>query len=306
MEKRELEAERGRRLLEESQDIVLVLDDKDRLIAASRRARETIDGLVKGKKVSADLLQPEPWRPRRVPLGGMRESLVFLREPGELAAYEELRAGFTAAVSHELRTPLARLLALLETAALPSADVDSLIEQGKAEVEQIRELIDDVLFLSELETGRAVVALTATRAAPVVRAVLEAVGERASRAGVTLSSELDESAEVPLRPRMLRVVLENLVENALRYAGDGAAFAIELERSGEDVVLTAADTGVGVSPADLSRLFERFYRADRARVSRGSGLGLAIVKHIVTSGGGEVTASSSPGEGLEIVMLFPG
>jgi two-component system phosphate regulon sensor histidine kinase PhoR len=308
MEKRELEAERGRRLLEESQDIVLVLDDKDRLVAASRRARETIDGLVKGKEVSADLLQPEPWRPRRVPLelDGMRESLVYLREPGELAAYEELRAGFTAAVSHELRTPLARLLALLETAALPSADVDSLIEQGKAEVEQIRELIDDVLFLSELETGRAVVALTATRAAPVVREVLEAMGERASRAGLTLSSELDESADVPLRPRMLRVVLENLVENALRYAGDGAAFAITLERSGEDVVLTAADTGVGVPPADLPRLFERFYRADQARVSRGSGLGLAIVKHIVTSAGGEVTASSSPGEGLEIVLLFPG
>ena len=74
-----------------------------------------------------ELLQPEPWRPRRVPVevNGRREYLVYLREPGELAAYEELRAGFTAAVSHELRTPLARLLALLETAALPSADVQA-------------------------------------------------------------------------------------------------------------------------------------------------------------------------------------
>jgi two-component system phosphate regulon sensor histidine kinase PhoR len=307
MENHELEAERGRRLLEESPEIVLVLDDEDRLVVASRRARETLEGLTPGQPVAGELLQPEPWRPRRVPVevNGRREYLVYLREPGDLAAYEELRAGFTAAVSHELRTPLARLLALLETAALPSANVDELIEQGKAEVEQIRELIDDVLFLSELETGRAVVALTAIPAAPVVREVLDELAERASRAGVTLSAELDESVEVPLRPRMLRVVLENLVENALRYAGDGVVFSVTLERTSDAVVITAADTGIGVSEDDLPRLFERFYRADRARASRGTGLGLAIVKHIVTSAGGQVEASSPPGQGLEIRISFP-
>ena len=140
MENAELEAERGRRLLEESSEIVLVVDEDDRLIAASRRARETLDGLVLGQAVPEQLLQSEPWRTRRVPVevDGTRESLLYLREPGELAAYEELRAGFTAAVSHELRTPLARLLALLETAALPSANVDELLEQGKAEVEAER------------------------------------------------------------------------------------------------------------------------------------------------------------------------
>ena len=307
MENHELEAERGRRLLEESPEIVLVLDEEDRLLVASRRARETLDGLTPGEAVAPELLEPEPWRPRRVPLevNGRREYLVYLREPGELAAYEELRAGFTAAVSHELRTPLARLLALLETAALPSADVQDLIEQGKAEVEQIRELIDDVLFLSELETGRAVVALTATPAAPVVRGVLDELAERASRAGVTLASELDEAAQVPLRPRMLRVVLENLAENAIRYAGDGVAFTITVGRSAGGVVITAVDTGSGVAEADLPRLFERFYRADRARASRGTGLGLAIVKHIVTSAGGHVEASSPPGQGLEIRVSFP-
>src|SRR5436190_10774222 len=195
MENPELEAERGRRLLEEGSEIVLVLDDQDRLVVASRRALETLDGLVPGEVVPEQLLQSEPWRPRRVPVevNGARESLLYLREPGDLAAYEELRAGFTAAVSHELRTPLARLLALLETAALPATDVQQLIEQSKSEVEQIRELIDDVLFLSELETGRAVVALTATPAAPVVREVLAELAERDSRADVELVSALDES-----------------------------------------------------------------------------------------------------------------
>jgi two-component system, OmpR family, phosphate regulon sensor histidine kinase PhoR len=303
----ELEAERGRWLLEESPEIVLLLDDESRLIGASRRALKTLTGLVVGEAVPEELLQPEPWRPRSVPLDldGIREQLLYLRAPGELAAYEELRAGFTAAVSHELRTPLARLLALLETALLPSVKAEELIEQAKAEVEQIVELIDDVLFLSELETGRAVVALTSTRGAPVVRQVIEAMAERALRAGVTLNADLDEETEVPLRPRMLRVVLENLTENALRYAGDGTTFSIMLGREGDEVTITASDDGAGASEEDLQRLFERFYRADRARASRGTGLGLAIVKHIVTSAGGRVEASGAQGRGLTIKIVFP-
>ena len=307
MENSELAAERGRRLLEESPEIVLVLDDENRVLAASRRARETLDWLVVGEPIPPELLQPEPWRPQRVPVevDGHRESLVWLREPGDLAAYEELRAGFTAAVSHELRTPLARLLALLETAALPSVNVEELIEQGKSEVEQITELIDDVLFLSELETGRAVVALTSTRAAPIIREVLAGLSEPALRAGITLGSDLDEKAEVPLRPRMLRVAIENLAENAIRYAGDGATFTTRLTRDGTETVITASDDGIGVSDQDLQRLFERFYRSDRARASRGTGLGLAIVKHIVTSAGGRVEAASKPGHGLEITISFP-
>jgi len=305
-ERLELEAERGRWVLEESPELVLLLDDESRLIAASRRARESLAGLALGEPVPEELLQPEPWRPRRVSieLDGKRESLVYLREPGELAAYEELRAGFTAAVSHELRTPLARLLALLETALLPSVNPDELIEQGKAEVEQIGELIDDVLFLSELESGRAVVTLASTPAAPVVLEVVESMAERAVRAGVTLRSEIDETVEIPLRPRMLRVVLENLAENAIRYAGDGSTFSIVLGRVGDEVVLTAADDGAGVNEEDLQRLFERFYRADRARASRGTGLGLAIVKHIVTSAGGLVEAAGGTGQGLEIRIAF--
>jgi two-component system phosphate regulon sensor histidine kinase PhoR len=303
----ELEAERGRRLLEESPEIVLLLDDDARLIGASRRAWETLTGIAVGERVPDDLLQPEPWRPRSVPLelDGRHEQLLYLREPGELAAYEELRAGFTAAVSHELRTPLARLLALLETALLPSVNANDLIEQGKAEVEQIGELIDDVLFLSELETGRAVVTLASTRAAPVVHEVIDAMAERALRAGVTLSADVDAGIEVPLRPRMLRVVVENLTENAIRYAGDGASFSIVLGREGDEVLLIASDDGAGASEEDLQRLFERFYRADRARASRGTGLGLAIVKHIVTSAGGRVEASGAPGRGLRIQISFP-
>src|ERR671936_429338 len=141
---------------------MLVLSSDDRLIAASRRARESLPQLDPGEWVPPELLSDRSGRAVvRIPyeLDGRRETLVYLGEPGDQAAYEELRTGFTAAVSHELRTPLARLLALLETALLPEADQTRLIERARDEVQQVRELIDDVLFLSELETGREVVAL---------------------------------------------------------------------------------------------------------------------------------------------------
>ncbi len=104
---------------------------------------------------------------------------------------------------------------------------------------------------------------------------------------------------------MLKVVAENLAENALRYAGPGATFTFVLTRESGLLVLTAFDTGVGVGESDLPRLFERFYRADQARASRGTGLGLAIVKHIVTSAGGSVEATGKRGEGLTIRCVFP-
>jgi signal transduction histidine kinase len=105
---------------------------------------------------------------------------------------------------------------------------------------------------------------------------------------------------------MLRVVVRNLAENAIRYAGPGATFTLSAERqAGGAVVLAGRDDGVGVEEAELSRLFERFFRADRARASRGTGLGLAIVKHVVTQAGGTVEARGARGRGLEVRCVFP-
>jgi two-component system, OmpR family, phosphate regulon sensor histidine kinase PhoR len=301
-----LDAARGRILIEESGEIVVVLDEHERVVLASRRARDAVPELVVGELVPEELLRP-PHGPPPVltpyELDGRRELLLRLPQP-DLSAYEELRSGFTAVVSHELRTPLARLLALLETALLPGTDQTDLVEQAREEVEQIRELIDEVLFLSELETGREVVSLGHTRALPVLREVLDDLADAASRAGISVRAEGDEAAELPLRPRMLRAVAENLTENAIRYAGQGARFTLSVEDEASGTLLRAADTGTGVPREELGRLFERFYRADRARASRGTGLGLAIVKHIVTSAGGTIEARGGPGEGLEIRCFF--
>jgi len=298
------DAVRGQVLLEESREAVVVLDAAGRIVLASRRARQAL-GVREGDELGPELLQSEralvvPYR-----VEGRHERLVYLSEAGDLAAYEELRSGFTAAVSHELRTPLARLLALLELAALPGEDVAELVDQARREIDAIRELIDEVLFLAELESGSRVVSLGAEPVLPVLEEVAEELREQAARAGVSLAVEGDADATAEVRPRMLRVVARNLAENAIRYAGPGASATLSVRREDGAVVIRIADDGVGVDQEDLSRLFERFYRADRSRHTRGTGLGLAIVKHVVASAGGTVEASGGRGKGLEIRCLFP-
>src|SRR5256712_4856541 len=144
----------------------------------------------------------------------------------EARAYEELRAGFTAAVSHELRTPLARLLSLLESAALPGVDRDALLAQAREQVEEMSELVDDVLFLSELESGRQVVALSPTRVLPVLEEVRSRLADSAERADVAILFDAAPEVELPLRRRMLQVVVENLAQNAIRYAGPGSTLTL--------------------------------------------------------------------------------
>jgi signal transduction histidine kinase len=283
---------RARALVEALAEPVIVLDHERRLVAASPAARAALVDATPGRRVSEDVLGAEP-----------KPLVLFLAALPELSAYQELRAGFTAAVSHELRTPLARLLVLLESTMLPGADVDGLVEQARQEIQQTRDLIDDVLFLGELETGREVVSLGWTRALPIVEEIARSFHDRSEHAQVRVVVAGDPEVELPLRPRMLRVVVENLIANSIRYAGPGSTCTISVEPG---PVLVVADDGKGVSESDLPRLFERFYRADQARTSRGTGLGLAIVKHVVTAAGGTVEARSEPGQGLTIVCRFAG
>ncbi len=281
---------RVRVLLEGLDEPVVVVDADRRLVAASPAAAALLGDATPGRRIGEDA-------------GGAL--VLHVGSLPELSAYQELRAGFTAAVSHELRTPLQRLLVVLESASLPGADIDGLLEQARTEVEQARDLIDDVLFLGELETGREVVSLGSTRALPVLEAAVAAYTDRAAHAEVAVELTGGAEVEIPLRPRMLRVVAENLLANAIRYAGPGSTCRVRVTQIGSQPELVVADDGIGVAADELARIFERFYRADAARSTRGTGLGLAIVKHIVTSAGGSVEARGGPGRGLEIVCRFP-
>jgi two-component system, OmpR family, phosphate regulon sensor histidine kinase PhoR len=284
---------RARIVVENLVEPVVVLDSERRLVAASPAAREALGEATPGRRLSEDALAVEP------PV-----LVLYLAAVPELSAYQELRAGFTAAVSHELRTPLARLLVLLESTTLPGADVDGLIDQARQEIQAAGDLIDDVLFLGELETGREVVSLGRTRAFPIAEEIVASLADRAEHAEIRFVLAVGSGVELPLRPRMLRVVVENLLMNSLRYAGPGSTCTLTVSHESGGPLLVVADDGKGVDESDLPRLFERFYRADQARTTRGTGLGLAIVKHVITSAGGTVEARGGHGRGLEIVCRF--
>jgi two-component system phosphate regulon sensor histidine kinase PhoR len=285
---------RAQVLVARLEEPVVVLDSERRLVAASPAAAAALGDVTPGRRVGEDVLTAEP-----------QPLVLYLAALPELSAYQELRAGFTAAVSHELRTPLTRLLVLIESATLPGARIDELVEQARQEIQQAGDLIDDVLFLGELETGREVVSLGRTRALPVAEEILTSFADRAERAQVGLVVTGGPTVELPLRQRMLRVVVENLVTNSIRYSGPGSTCTVTVSEEAAGPLLVVSDDGKGVEESDLPRLFERFYRADQARSSRGTGLGLAIVKHVVTSADGTVEARGGPGRGLEIVCRFP-
>src|SRR3954447_3270082 len=163
--------ERARAVVAALAEPVVVLYSERRLVAASPPATTILGDQALGRRVGEDA-------------GGAL--VLFIGDLPELSAYQELRAGFTAAVSHELRTPLARLLVLVETATLPGADVDELVEQARQEIEATRDLVDDVLFHDALETGREVVSLGRARALPVLEGVAAAYADRALRSEVQL------------------------------------------------------------------------------------------------------------------------
>lgn len=293
---------RARALIEESPEIVALLDEAGVVRRCSRRAR--VEGAEEGQPLPEHLVTAKRLD---VPLDidGTQESLVYFGSPGALAAYEELRSGFTASVSHELRTPLARLLIHLEGAELPGADIPAQLDKARAEVDQVTELIDEVLFLSQLETGQEIVGLGGAPTHPILTDVASELEAKAERAGLRIVVTGDTTVELPIRPRMQRVIAENLVENAIRYAGEGSTLNLSVSRDGAELVMSGSDDGIGVAEADIPRLFERFYRADRARSSRGTGLGLAIVKHITVAAGGHVEARGGEGRGLEVRCVFP-
>src|SRR5262249_4076603 len=133
-------------------------------------------------------------------------------------AYEGLRVGFTAAVSHELRPPLARLLVLIDSAALAGDDRDDLLAQAREQIEEMSELVDDILFLSELESGREVVSLGSTPVLPVLEEVRDRLAGSAERADVRIAVDADAAVQLPLRRRLLQGVGEKPAENAIRCA----------------------------------------------------------------------------------------
>ncbi len=248
------------------------------------------------------------------PVTGMseREVLVFLIDFTDAVAYQELRSQFSANVSHELRTPLTGLAGLIE--ALGDPDMDPVtharfVDRAASEIQRLVALITDVLFLSELEATEWSAPAARTDARVAIDNAVEALGDVAAEHGVTVTVDADAPVWTPLTERMATTVVQNLVENAVKYGGPGSTTVIAARTAGDGrwAEITCSDDGPGIAERHLPHIFERFYRADPSRSKRlgGTGLGLSIVKHIAERYGGVAEASSREGFGTTITVRLP-
>jgi two-component system, OmpR family, phosphate regulon sensor histidine kinase PhoR len=255
---------------------------------------------------------------------GVDESQVQLAAAEKRAAAEQARADsadrsrreLVVSASHELRTPVASLRGHLDSLnnpdRKPRLDPEAREYVGimAGEVRRLSSLVDDVLSLARADAGELRLELRPIHAEDVARQVRETLAPLARR---ERSLQLVESSEegLPLvmaDPDRLAQVLTNLVRNAINYTPDGGIISVTTKRSGEDVALTVADTGIGMAPEDLERVFERFYRSDesRSRESGGSGLGLAIVRDLLSAMGASISVESTPGAGSSFrILLHP-
>ena len=227
----------------------------------------------------------------------------------KLERLERVRQEFLSNVSHELRTPLTAIMAFVETLESSNANPEdnrrflAIIRKNAA---RMNSLIGDILELSAIEAGTVKVEPRDVHLAPLVDDVFNSLNAKASQRGVELNHEIGSDEVVFADPARLEQMLTNLVENAIKFNREKGKVYVRVENRERSRILVE-DTGEGIPLQHIERLFERFYRVDRAR-SRdlgGTGLGLAIVKHLSKAHGGEVTVESRLGEGSVFVIELP-
>lgn len=239
-----------------------------------------------------------------------RLGLVVLRDVTDLRRLEGVRREFVANVSHELRTPLTSIRALVET--LESGAVDDpqmereFLGRIVQEVDRLTTLVEDLMDLARLESGRGVIHRDSVDAGALLRTAGERLREQVSRAGIELVYDLpEELPEVLVERRRIEQVVLNLVHNAIKFTPSGGTITISAQVDGDWVAVAVRDTGVGIAADEVDRLFERFYKSDKARRSDGTGLGLAIAKHIVQAHRGDISVRSQPGKGATFTFTLP-
>lgn len=239
-----------------------------------------------------------------------RLGLVVLRDITELRRLESVRRDFVANVSHELRTPLTSIRALTETlqggAVNDWETQEQFLQRIIGEVDRLTALVEDLMDLARLEAGRTPLHLDEYPAAEVIRTAGERLREQVTRAQLKLEYELpDDLPAVVVDRRRIEQVVLNLVHNAIKFTPVGGTVTIAAHRWGDAVAVEVRDTGIGIAREEQERLFERFYKSDKARRTDGTGLGLAIAKHIVQAHGGEMSVESSIGHGSTFRFIVP-
>jgi two-component system sensor histidine kinase SenX3 len=237
-----------------------------------------------------------------------RGALVTIEDITERSRLDAVRTDFVANVSHELKTPVGAIAVLAE--ALVDEDDPAIVRRFVSkmvhEAHRVGNTIDNLLELSRIELGGEAVRLSVDVPA-VIASAIDRVHSLATDRRIRVISDIDAEVTVLGDSRQLVSALGNLVENAVKYSDDDSVVTVTARVVDDMLDLAVVDTGVGIPARDLDRVFERFYRVDRARSREtgGTGLGLSIVRHVATNHGGEVTVSSREGEGSTFTLRLP-
>jgi two-component system phosphate regulon sensor histidine kinase PhoR len=337
------EKEQLRAVLEGMVEGVLVVDAKGSVLLANSRLREFYDlsGDLVGRpyvEVVRDAAVDEALRetaesdatvtrqlrvgravPRtlqiqavRFPGAGPRAgSVAVFHDISELARLEEVRRDFVANASHELRTPLAAIRGfaetLLESPTLTDAERRSYLEIIDRHAQRLAHIVHDLLELSTVERGRLRLEPVEVDVGQLIDSLIRDTRPRLRERRLEVGYSAQGKARAFADPRALEQVLINLLDNAMKYTEPGGRIELLVEEAGPKLRVRVRDSGIGIPEEDLGRIFERFYRVDKARSRAlgGTGLGLAIVKHLVQSLGGEISVASRLGEGSTFTFTLP-
>ncbi len=242
-------------------------------------------------------------------LGDLARSLNYMA--AELERLDVTRREFVADASHELRTPVANLAVAVEVlrGSLPTSDPGAapLLDAIEREVERLRMLVENLLDLSAIESGRVQLHLVPTDLGELTNVVVESFRARAAQRGVTLE-RLGPTRGITVQtdPDRMSQVLSNLLDNALKFTPGGGRVSVSVTAHRDHVTVAVDDTGSGIPPDDLPHIFDRFFKADRSRSGqRGAGLGLAIAKRLMAAQGGEIRAENRAEGGARFVVTLP-
>jgi signal transduction histidine kinase len=245
----------------------------------------------------------------RAPETGAREIAELAASFNAMAAgLEQLfdaRRELVAWASHDLRAPIASMQAMLEAIEDGLASADDYLPTLREQVRTLSMLVDDLFELARIDAGALTLELQRQPLAPLVNSAIQLLRPEAEARGIDLSTDVDTTAEAELAADKIERVLSNLLSNALRHTPADGSVAVHLERRATELLLRVEDTGEGLDEDSPARMFDRFWRADRARSGNGAGLGLAIARGLVEAHGGTIWAENRPQGGACISFTLP-
>ncbi len=242
------------------------------------------------------------------PVEGFSGAAIGMEDVTELQRLGRARRDFVANISHELRTPLSNIDLAAQTLRQTGADGDiarRMLDQIHAQVQTLSQLSQEMMELAQIESGQVLLKLEPAALEPVIRRCATNLMPQAAVKKQHLTLEVPSDLTALIDEAMIGRVISNLVHNAVKFTPEGGVITVSAEPVDDDIQISVRDNGPGIPREEQKRVFERFYKADRARSGGGTGLGLAIARHIVEGHGGRIWVESAPGQGATFRFTVP-